>query len=66
MGIGNMKFMFNGVFIIGIMDGVNVEMVEEVGVENFFIFGLWVEDVEVLDWKGYNVREYYDCLFELK
>lgn len=41
--------MFNGTFIIGIMDGVNVEMVEEVREENFFIFGMRVEDVEVLD-----------------
>lgn len=45
-GIGNMKFMLNGVFIIGILDGVNVEMLEEVGVDNFFLFGMIVEEVE--------------------
>lgn len=45
-GIGNMKFMLNGVFIIGILDGVNVEMWEEVGVDNFFLFGMIVEEVE--------------------
>lgn len=45
-GIGNMKFMLNGVFIIGILDGVNVEMWEEVGVDNFFLFGIIVEEVE--------------------
>lgn len=47
-----MKFMLNGVLIIGIMDGVNVEMVEEVGEENLFIFGMRVVDVVVLDKKG--------------
>lgn len=45
-GIGNMKFMLNGVFIIGILDGVNVEMLEEVGEDNFFLFGMVVEEVE--------------------
>lgn len=45
-GIGNMKFMLNGVFIIGILDGVNVEMREEVGLDNFFLFGMIVEEVE--------------------
>lgn len=45
-GIGNMKFMLNGVFIVGILDGVNVEMWEEVGVDNFFLFGMIVEEVE--------------------
>lgn len=45
-GIGNMKFMLNGVFIIGILDGVNVEMLEEVGEDNFFLFGMIVEEVE--------------------
>lgn len=45
-GIGNMKFMLNGVFIIGILDGVNVEMLEDVGEDNFFLFGMIVEEVE--------------------
>lgn len=55
-----MKFMLNGVFIIGILDGVNVEMLEEVGEDNFFLFGMIVGEVEKFWYDGYYFRKFYE------
>ncbi|CAD5225177.1 unnamed protein product [Bursaphelenchus okinawaensis] len=65
-GTGNMKFMLNGALTIGTMDGANVEMAEEAGEENLFIFGMRVEDVQNLQKKGYNASEYINKNAELK
>ena len=58
--------MLNGSLTIGTLDGANVEMAEEMGEDNIFIFGMTVQDVDELKARGYNAMEYYNNDPELK
>ena len=65
-GTGNMKFMINGAVTLGTMDGANIEIYENVGEENIFIFGMLADQIQKLYREGYNPLDYYKNNAEIK
>jgi starch phosphorylase len=61
-----MKFSMNGALTIGTLDGANVEIRQQVGAENFFLFGLTADEVQAMKSAGYNPRSFYESDEELR